>query len=412
MAYSSPILKVRRHHVLAALKCIDRDGVPATRRSTKFLLEHDGKQYPPKYALALAVEEATGKPFLPSEFTGGKQTNDALTAVGFVIVGAKCDSATGPATRPSRAEGTRVARPARTPVKVAPPEPPAPEAIPATFGSAPIARLVVRGEPTGTASAGERMLLDALAQIPIGANHKFLLTPGGFLCGSFPSSWIGKCGWESRPQDVKSLFVQAEEMVRKAVSKKVLVAAQRRVQAITIGIDFCAVALSNTHAELVSVVDVASGQIVCSTGKSYPTSNQEHDLVHVVDLKSHLLEIHGSRVLVLGCHDLNMFSPRGRKNQNEGSVRRLRCDAMRKLARQFRPNIVLQHPHSTDSANIWAMPWSGLMEALPGVEAAASGIAFFRWNTSECRGKFSDVCKRTQRGKGTYDVVLKARDYR
>jgi len=51
-------------------------------RSTKYLVVHQGKSYPPKYLLSLAVECATGRAFSPSEFYGGAQTNEPLRRLG------------------------------------------------------------------------------------------------------------------------------------------------------------------------------------------------------------------------------------------------------------------------------------------------------------------------------------------
>jgi 5-methylcytosine-specific restriction protein B len=61
-------------HVLAALAQIDSEGVPSEARSTTYDLRYNGKAYPPKYALSLAVEAATGEPLDRSMFTGGEES--------------------------------------------------------------------------------------------------------------------------------------------------------------------------------------------------------------------------------------------------------------------------------------------------------------------------------------------------
>ena len=74
-----------RAAVIAALRRIDSEGVPANRRSIKYSLMYDGKAYPPKYVLSLAVEQSTGVPLDPAVFSGGDQTNGILGKLGFDI---------------------------------------------------------------------------------------------------------------------------------------------------------------------------------------------------------------------------------------------------------------------------------------------------------------------------------------
>ena len=157
--------------------------------------------------------------------------------------------------------------------------------------------------------------------------------------------------------------------------------------------------------ELVAVVDVVAGKVIRWTGKSYPTSSQEQDLVQVTDLRSHLLELAGERVLVLGCHDLNMWSPRSRANQAQGSRRNIRCTSMIELAAKFKPTIVLQHPHTTDTVRIWSVAWSGIRQSLPSVAHYASGIAYYN-RDGACRGRIEAVQSGTKFGN-VIDRVLK-----
>ena len=234
---------------------------------------------------------------------------------------------------------------------------------------------------------------------------KFLLTPGGFVSGSFPKSWRGKVGWASRPADLEPLIELAKPLVKATITRKVLDAARGRVQVISLGVDLFRNGDHEPHVELVTLIDVASGKNLGWTGKSYPTSDQEAALVQVVDLKSHLFEVAGERALVLGCHDLNMWSPRGEANQRPGSVRSQRCQAMRQVARRFNPSVVLQHPHSTDSPRIWAISWGKLQRELPGLKAWASGIAHFSWDGS-ARAPLENVLRTTRSEHGVHDIIL------
>ena len=63
-----------KEHVLVALAQIDSEGVPADARSTTYDLRYNGKPYPPKYVLSLAVGVATGEPLDRSMFTGGEES--------------------------------------------------------------------------------------------------------------------------------------------------------------------------------------------------------------------------------------------------------------------------------------------------------------------------------------------------
>lgn len=53
-----------------------------------------------------------------------------------------------------------------------------------------------------------------------------------------------------------------------------------------------------------------------------------------------------------------MFSQRAWKNQKSGSPRRQRTAQMRKIAKQFRPEIILHHPHTTESPRTWQTAWA------------------------------------------------------
>lgn len=179
---------------------------------------------------------------------------------------------------------------------------------------------------------------------------------------------------------------------------------------LTIGIDLFD-PRDPTHAELVAVFDVDRRKLVRWTGKSYPTGDQQDTLVHVRDLDTHLLEIAGERVLVLGCHDLNMFSPRGHANQSPDGVRRRRCDEMKRKVAQFKPTVVLQHPHSTDTPNIWRLPWLTLAKMTPSVTCWASGIGYYNWN-GKPRADLRRVRELTAGGsRGTLDIEVKSAAY-
>ena len=77
---------IKRDHIIMAIEEIDKYGVPPRRNSRDYFLEYNGKLYPPKYVISLANKYANGYELSPSEFTGGKETNDYLKGLGFNIV--------------------------------------------------------------------------------------------------------------------------------------------------------------------------------------------------------------------------------------------------------------------------------------------------------------------------------------
>ncbi|NLW35975.1 MAG: hypothetical protein GXY80_10925 [Syntrophorhabdus aromaticivorans] len=219
----------------------------------------------------------------------------------------------------------------------------------------------------------------------------------------WPRELSGPVSWESKPSDLAKLTAAAAPVINRVVTKPVFDAARDKVDVLTIGIDLFS-GQDRNHIELVAVFDMRAAKLVRWTGKSYPTSDQEKWLVQVVNLDTHLLSIAGERVLVLGCHDLNMYNPRGRENQNPGGSRRERCDEMRAKVKKFQPSVVLHHPHSTDTPNIWNTAWNSLRGKIPNVKAWASGICYYNYRNEAPRASLERVLKSTQGGAPCLDI--------
>lgn len=77
---------INKAHILKALKRIDVEGVPVRRESTGYDLVYTNKRYPPKYVISIAHSFSHGKEWPPSNFNGGTETNNFLTARDFTIV--------------------------------------------------------------------------------------------------------------------------------------------------------------------------------------------------------------------------------------------------------------------------------------------------------------------------------------
>ena len=276
----------------------------------------------------------------------------------------------------------------------------------------PVVRIVVNGCPSLKAEAtnferATRVLLRAFADNRWTAKAKFAVTPGGFIKAPLPDAWKGERGWCSRKEDFRALLAHARNAVDIVLTSQVMEAAHGRTDYLTLGVDLNDKSgkrkmerkARGTHAELVAIVDIARGEPVQWTGKSYPVSWQERTLVQETDLNSHLFCCETERVLVLGCHDLNMFSPRAWKNMDKGSNRHVRSECMWNLAKRFRPTMILHHPHTTDSARIWATAWSGAQLVLPREPGRrhvwASGIAHYNGGQKR-RGTLRGVLNATR----------------
>ena len=258
-------------------------------------------------------------------------------------------------------------------------------------------------------TAARDLLSSTFETLPADKQARFVITPGGLLLSELPSGLSGRAGWNSVASDFSLIQRAAEAVVRRVVSARVLRLARGKAASLTIGID-----LHNSaeqHAELVAFIRIADGKILRWTGKSYPTAAQEGSLIQVLDLESHCLRFEGERVLILGCHDLNMFSPRGWSNQVPGGYRRERCSAVRSIVSGFRPTVVLHHPHTTDSPRIWLQSWASLnLEFNSTLNDWASGICFYRWEGVE-RGTLRKVAAATRCPTSSGpDLVARTRD--
>lgn len=78
---------IKGEHILKAIEEIERVGTPNGRSSKRFLLKYNDKHYSPKYVISLANKYANGKELDPSEFSGGKESNNFLRYLGFNAVG-------------------------------------------------------------------------------------------------------------------------------------------------------------------------------------------------------------------------------------------------------------------------------------------------------------------------------------
>ena len=223
------------------------------------------------------------------------------------------------------------------------------------------------------------MLLKALDCRDWPSRADFAVTPGGFVRIPCRFGEV-RGGWGSESH-FERLLLPAHNAINRLLTDSLRERLSGMVRYLTIGVDLNNTdqkASAETHAELVAVVDAKSGEVVHWTGKSYPTGppkDQSKTLVQA-PLESHCFRKGDQRILILGCHDLHMFGGRGRPSTGGRTVKEARRVKMLKLAKELRPRLVLHHPHTTYSPQVWSSAWGHLRRLLPKVACYASGISF------------------------------------
>ena len=280
-----------------------------------------------------------------------------------------------------------------------------------------IVRLVVdgwtwrSGQKTNVADAS-KMLVKALKWKDWPSRVEFVVTPGGFIRIPFSVGDI-RGGWGSEGH-FKRLLGSAGDAIERLLTEGVKERLRDKVRYLTVGVDLNNTgekASSKTHAELVALVDVKMDQVIHWTGKSYPTGppNDQSKTLVQAPLESHCFRKGKQRVLILGCHDLHMFGGRGRPSKYDQTPKETRRAKMFELAKELKPQLVLHHPHTTYSRNIWAPPWGGLISRLPTVATYASGIAFCGKPEDErkwkCHQTLECTLEATKKGQ-VVDVVV------
>ena len=266
-------------------------------------------------------------------------------------------------------------------------------------------RVIIRGPWYGGVPQARRLLDAVCDRWPQGHRTRILVTSGGFASFDWPASItrteVGN-NLYPHPDAVVALFTEGEKVLGSLLSGGLRSKLLQYTDAIAIGPDSFKTQVSTTsecirdlHAELVYFVDLRSNRIH-RTGKTYPTVGQEDGLVRIVDVSSHFASFDGDSVLLLGCHDLNAFSPRG----NSKVKRRWRRDIIRELHQAVTrraPRIVVHHPHTTHSPRVWRGAWGELEATAGSVELYASAG---RYHSSDggVRRELGEVLRSTVRG--------------
>lgn len=229
---------------------------------------------------------------------------------------------------------------------------------------------------------------------------EFILTPGGFLDFDFdvnPNESLQKL----EKTKISSLQKKANKVILAffdSLQQNTLKQLEEVADYFTIGIDgWDASSGSTRHIELVAIYDIKKGIVIKWTGKFYPNDYQKKDLIKINDLGTHFLQLNDQNILVLGCHDLSVYNPRGQANANPKGWKKKLANKFKKLVKEFEPDIIMQHPHTTDTPNIWNSSWRTLERELPYVQHFASGINYSNPDGKN-RGTLESVLQKTKKG--------------
>jgi hypothetical protein len=376
--------QITQEHVSKAVELFDREK-PDYRPAQNTFLVINHIEYPAKFIRGMAYKLATGFELTHNDYSGGKETVRFLNKLGFEV---KYKNETFHPLSEGVSSKKKVLGKKRV-VKHK------------------IARLIVtkkQFDRKGNAIYSElvKLVKEFISDYQDGYHFDFIVTPGGFLRFEFPielQSGLSVTDLEASVRDLQKAAANGVEQFLSSVGKYSTNKLAEIADFITLGIDGTN-PQNFQHVEFVAIYNLKRGKIVGWTGKFYPTENQKRNLVKVSDLNSHFVTLNHQRVAILGCHDLNVFSPRGQAMVTDDSYKGKVSKKFQNLFRKFKPDIILQHPHNTDSPRIWSMAWNKVDKEFPQVAHYASGIKYYN-KRGKVRGKLDKVLSKTMKG----DVV-------
>lgn len=234
-------------------------------------------------------------------------------------------------------------------------------------------------------------------------HFEFILTPGGFLTFKLPEKYNSLFDITHTEKNEIQYLQEIANIKINEFFLQLNANTFQKLQAIadyfTIGIDGFNDSRINSI-ELVAVYDLKKQMVIHWTGKFYPTEFQKKHLIKINDLDTHFITLNSQNIVLLGCHDLNVYNPRGQANANAESWKRSTADEFKKRCKDFQPDIVLQHPHTTDTPNIWNLAWITLEKELLSVKHFASGIKYDHIDDVRERN-ITKVLEKTKKGDVT-----------
>lgn len=270
-----------------------------------------------------------------------------------------------------------------------------------------IVRVIIDGEWRGDIGDAKKILEDIYEKWPDGKKVKFLITCGGFIKFDWPESISKKdIGDNKNPNGraVNNLVEKAKECANSILDEDLCRKLSKVTDYVALGVDSLKEEdnINQSHIELVLIKDLNQGNLYW-TGKSYPTTAQEKGLVRIADLKTHFVDLNVGKVMILVCHDLNIFNPR---SKNAKGLRIKINDDFRKLAKKEKPIVVLHLPHTTVKKRTWLNAWSCLVKT--SVKYYASSGRYY-----DSEGKYDpldEVLEKTKEKVKTLDFIIRIKN--
>ncbi len=275
------------------------------------------------------------------------------------------------------------------------------------------ARIIISKEWKGDINESMSIIFRICKLWQIGEKVNFLVTPGGFLQFDWPYLNRLDIGDNKVPNPfaLNLLFEEARKCINNFLTPDIKHKLKLHTKYITLGVDSFKKMVSITqkyighlHIELVCIYDLDNEKEYW-TGKSYPTSGQENGLVRLADYSSHFIDLEDiGRVMVLGCHDLNIYN-----NRNWADTKAWRKEiktVFRELAKEKRPICVLHHPHTTVKIRTWLNSWHTLSNMLPSVSHYCGAGRYYESDREPSKwDALADVLKNTKNGS-TIDFIV------
>jgi hypothetical protein len=145
------------------------------------------------------------------------------------------------------------------------------------------------------------------------------------------------------------------------------------------------------HAEMAAIFDLANGE-----GK----------VIRFDDIDTHFFDLKIGRTLVLVCHDLKVFSSRG-KATTKSSWRKGIRDNFCKKVKEKEPEFVLHLYHYASSSRTWTSEWNELKNSSKSIKHyTSSGVYQVKVDKPN---RLEDILEKTKCGN-TLDFIIKSQD--
>jgi hypothetical protein len=242
------------------------------------------------------------------------------------------------------------------------------------------------------------MAFDAMTRA--GCRSRFFITPAGFLVAKLPAGTSVTKGWNTDGASFAAVRQEAARRVEAIFSPSLWRLARSAADAILIGVDVKDGNGTEPHGEASVLVDTQAQTVTAITGKTFPTTDQEVELIRNAAATSHVQRVQGEQVAVLVCHDLMTWSPRSKANRKR--TRASVGTEMERAIRDGNPTLALHQAHTVSSTRTWSAAWAALLRSNQQTTTAATA---FRFLTKEYQRPDAPLDQRLLAATGRGDVV-------